>query len=84
MDSSAVEKIIKESFDKRLRVEIVYPSSELKWRKIEIYEIEGSFINAFCHLRKEMRNFRINHIQDVRLTKEKYKIPKNFTKINFY
>lgn len=79
-----VGKMIKESFDKRLRVKIVYPSSDLKWRKIEIYEIENGFVNALCHLRKEKRSFRIDDIQDVQLTEESYKIPKNFSKMNFY
>ncbi len=79
-----IEKRINEAFDKRLRVKIVYPSTDLRWRKIEIYEIEGGFINALCHLKKEMRNFRINEIQDVQLTKEKYEIPEDFPKMRFY
>jgi hypothetical protein len=79
-----IEKTINKAFDKRLRVKIVYPSSDLRWRKIEIYEIEDDFINAFCHLRKEMRNFRISTIQDVQLTEENYKIPKDFPKLNLY
>lgn len=79
-----IEKRINEAFDKRLRVKIVYPSSDLRWRKIDIYEIENGFINAFCHLRGEMRNFRINEIQDIQLTNEKYKIPENFPKMSFY
>ena len=80
---SVFDKTINEAFDKRLRVKIVYPSSDLKWRKIEIYEMENDFVNAFCHLRGDMRNFRIANIQDVQLTKEKYKIPKNFPRMSF-
>ncbi len=49
-----------------------------------MYEIKGGFINAFCHLRKEMRNFRISEIQDVQLTEEEYKIPEDFPKLSFY
>lgn len=79
-----VEKTIKEAFDTRLMVKIVYPSSDLKWRKIEIYEIKNNFINAFCHLRGEMRNFRISNIRDVQSTKEGYKVPKDFPKLSFY
>jgi len=75
-----IETAIKEAFDKKLKVRIVYPSSDLRWRKVEIYEMENGFINAFCHLKKEMRNFRIKEIQDVQLTEEKYKIPESFPK----
>lgn len=79
-----MKKKVEEAFNKKLRVKIVYPSSNLKWRKIEIYEMEDDFLNAFCHLRGDMRNFRISNIQDVQLTKEKYKIPENFPRLNFY
>ena len=76
-----IEKTINEAFDKRLRVRIVYPT-ELRWRKVEIYEVEKDFINAFCHLRKEMRNFRIKDIKDVQLTEESYEIPRDFPKMD--
>ncbi len=77
-----IKKKIEEAFNKRLRVKIIYPSSDLKWRKIEIYEVEDDFLNAFCHLRREMRNFRISSIKDFKLTNEKYKIPENFPRLN--
>jgi len=79
-----IETALKEAFDKRLMVRIVYPSTDLKWRKVQIYEIENGFINAFCHLREEMRNFRISEIQDVQLTAENYKIPDSFPKMTFH
>lgn len=79
-----IEKTIKEAFAQRLRVKIVYPSTDLKWRKIEIYELENGFVNAFCQLRGGMRNFKVNAIQDIQLTEEKYKIPDSFPKMNIY
>lgn len=78
-----IEKTINEAFDKRLKVKIVYPSIDMRWRKIEIYEIENDFINAFCHLRGGMRNFRIKDVRDVQLTEENYKIPENFPRSKF-
>jgi len=77
-----IEKKITQAYDERLKVNIVY-TNDLRWRTIEIYEIEGGLINAFCHLKKEMRKFRISEIKDIQLTEETYNIPKDFPKMVF-
>jgi DEAD/DEAH box helicase domain-containing protein len=83
-EGGAVREIVEEAFTKRRRLEIEYVSSEngdgtgfKKMRRIDIYAIKpNGTIEAYCHLRKEVRDFRIERIRHARLTPEEYFDPR--------
>ena len=56
---------------------------EFKKRKVDIYSISSKYIIGYCHLRKDMRKFRISRISSARLTDNFYSIPQNFNKNNY-
>ena len=79
-----VQAILEEAFTARKRLKISYVSSEdsdglgfKKDRLIDIYKIKNTEIEAYCHLRQSVRNFRIGRIAHAELTAEIYKIPED-------
>lgn len=73
-DVKTVKQIVKEAFAKKKRLEIEYVSRTAqdgenfrKVRKIDILSISGPYIEAFCHLRGEKRNFRIDRILKIQI-----------------
>lgn len=73
--------LLEEAFVKRKRLSIEYVSSEdsdglgfKKMRLIDVYAIRGDEIEAYCHLRKSVRMFRINRIAKIEPTDESYVI----------
>lgn len=80
-----IGKILEEAMQGRRRLAIEYISSEnrngegyRKSRLIDIYEIKKDSIEAFCHLRQGLRNFRISRILKAEVTGESYLIPRDF------
>lgn len=81
-----VSRIIEEAFASRRRVRIEYVSSEdsdglgfRKTRDIDIYQIKlNGQIEAYCHLRQAVREFRTNRIMSAALTSESYSLPQDF------
>lgn len=78
-------KILEDGLEKRKRVSIEYVSSEdsdglgfRKARLIDVYKIKSNEIEAFCHLRSSLRNFRISRILKAELTGDSYTLPKDF------
>jgi len=79
-------EIIEEAFQKRKRLAIEYVSSEnsdglgfRKTRLIDIYSIKpDGTIEAYCHLRRDLRNFRINRIMKAEILNDSYLIPQDF------
>jgi predicted DNA-binding transcriptional regulator YafY len=73
-----------------LRIEMVYQSlrsqSETR-RKVDPYKIwffEGTiYLIGFCHLRDEVRTFAMDRIRMLRVTEEKFVIPKDFNLDHF-
>lgn len=67
---------IEEAFKNSRVLEIDYISREdagdghQKIRKIEVKKILGGTLEAYCHLRKDVRRFRIGRIIDARLSAE--------------
>lgn len=83
-------QIIEEAFNNRKRLTIEYVSSEnndglgfKKGRLIDIYKIKNGEIEAFCHLRGGLRNFRISRMLKAELTGDSYSIPQDFQKSLF-
>lgn len=76
-----IREILAEAFKSRKSVEIDYithtpiKSSEAKnSRLIDIYSINNSLIEAFCHLRQGDRVFKLERIVNAKITKNSYKI----------
>lgn len=77
-------KTIEDAFANRQRLMIEYVSSEdndgrgfRKERMIEIRKIKKDEIEAYCHLRQGLRNFRINRILKAVTTGEVYTLPQD-------
>ncbi|QQG44918.1 MAG: WYL domain-containing protein [Candidatus Sungiibacteriota bacterium] len=79
-------QILEEAFDSRQRLSIEYVSSEdsdglgfKKARLIDVYKIKpNGEIEAYCHLRQGLRNFRINRILKAEPTSDSYSVPQDF------
>jgi len=79
-------EVIEKAFNQLKTIEIEYfsmGSANFKKRKIDVYYKSRKYIIAYCYLRKDMRKFRTSRIASAKLTKEKYKIPKDFDKNNY-
>jgi len=85
-----VLQILEDAHRNRKRVAIEYISSEdsdgngfKKSRMIDIYKIKKGEVEAFCHLRQCVRNFRINRILKAEVTDELYSLPQDFQNVLF-
>ncbi|MDP3769474.1 MAG: WYL domain-containing protein [Candidatus Sungbacteria bacterium] len=79
-----VQAILQEAYANRRRLKIAYVSSQdsdglgfKKDRLIDVYKIKNNEIEAYCHLRASVRNFRIGRIADAELTDETFKMPQD-------
>lgn len=80
-----VLQILEEGLASHRRLAIDYVSSESsdglgykKSRLIDVYTIKpNGEIEAYCHLRKDVRNFRINRILHAELTGDLYTMPQD-------
>lgn len=78
-------KTVEEAFNNRRRLAIQYISAKdddglgfSKSRLIDIYKIKKNEVEAFCHLRKAVRVFRLNRILQAEPTPEAYTMPQDF------
>lgn len=75
-DDAEIRALIERARSEKCAVEIDYVSREdngggfLKSRKIEIQNIRGDEVEAYDHLRKDVRNFRIGRIVGARILNE--------------
>lgn len=77
-----IRKILEDAFAARARLAIEYVSSAdeeglgyKKERMIDIYKIKKEEVEAYCHFRKSLRNFRINRILKAEPVAENYVVP---------
>ncbi len=84
-DLGAITKILTEAFQKRLQVEIEYLSksatggeSPRRVRRVDVYAVREPYFEGYCHFRKDVRQFRIDRILDIKPTWERYTIPADF------
>ena len=84
-DIGAITKMLTEAFEKRLQVEIEYLSqsvasgeSSQRARRIDVYHIREPYFEGYCHFRKDVRQFRIDRIVDIKPTWQRYTIPPDF------
>jgi hypothetical protein len=76
--------IVEEAFSSRKRLSIEYISSQdtdglgyAKERLVDVYGIKSREIEAYCHLRRSVRSFRLDRIMSAKLTGEDYTIPQD-------
>jgi len=81
-----ISDILQEAFNNKKQIEIEYISSAhrqgedfRKKRKVDIYSLGGFYFEAFCHLRNELRTFRIDRVLNAKIIKQNYIIPDNYT-----
>lgn len=79
-----IRKILESAFEKRGRLAIEYVSSAdeeglgyKKERMIDIYKMKKDEVEAYCHFRKALRNFRINRILKAEPVNETYIVPQD-------
>jgi predicted DNA-binding transcriptional regulator YafY len=84
---------VAEAWVRQRMLKIVYRSltaEEAGERVIEPYYIEpaapehDSYVVAYCHVRKEIRTFKMSRIEIVELTSEPYTIPSDFDANKFF
>ena len=81
----AIAKMLTEACEKRLQVEIEYLSQHPKAgessrnvRRVDVFHIREPYFEGYCHLRKALRQFRIDRVLDVKPTWQRYTIPADF------
>ena len=84
-DLAVIAKMLTEAHGKRLQVEIEYLSqsvasgeSSCRTRCVDVYHIREPHFEAFCHVRQDVRQFRIDRILDIKPTWQRYAIPAGF------
>ena len=84
-DLATITKMLEETFSKRLQVEIEYLSQTVargasaeRTRRVDVYHIQEPYFEGYCHLRKDVRQFRIDRILDIKPTWQRYTIPPEY------
>lgn len=84
-EMGTIAKMLTEAFEKRLQVEIEYLSqsasageSAQKVRRVDVYAIREPYFEGYCHLRKDLRQFRIDRVLNIKPTWQRYAIPLDF------
>ena len=80
-----IAKMLTEAFEKRLQVEIEYLSQSVasgdsprRVRCVDVYAIREPYFEGYCHFRKDVRQFRIDRILDIKPTWQRYSIPPDY------
>jgi DEAD/DEAH box helicase domain-containing protein len=80
-----ITKTLMEAFEKRLQVEIEYLSQSVatgespqRVRRVDVYHVREPYFEGYCHFRKDVRQFRIDRIIDIKPTWERYTVPPDF------
>ena len=84
-EMNAITKMLTEALEKRLQVEIEYLSqnaakgeSPQRIRKVDVYHILEPYFEGYCHLRNDLRQFRIDRVLDIKPTWQRYTVPPDF------
>lgn len=94
LSSLSMESFLKE-FEQALAdgyaVKILYPKSgekQLNDRLVDPYRIiywnNKWYVIGFCHLRNDIRSFRVDRIESLMLTENKFNRPENFSARDFF
>ncbi len=80
-----IQKVLQEACEKRLQVEIEYlsqstqPDATCHSRRVDVYQIQDPYFEGYCHFRKEVRQFRVDRILEIKPTWVRYTVPVDFT-----
>ena len=84
-ESGTITKMLLEAFEKRLQVEIEYLSQSVasgespqRVRRVDVYHVREPYFEGYCHFRKDVRQFRLDRIVDIKPTWQRYTIPPDF------
>jgi len=84
-DLVTITKMLHETYAKRLQVDIEYLSQTVatgepaqQTRRVEIYALSDPFFEAYCYYRKDVRQFRIDRILDIKPVWQRYSIPSDY------
>lgn len=84
-DIGAMTKVLHEALAKRLQVEIEYLSQSVaagdsphRVRAVDVYHIREPYFEGFCHVRQDVRQFRIDRVLNIKPTWQRYTIPQDF------
>jgi len=83
-DQLTIGKLLMEAHQKRLQVEMEYLSQSIangsphRVRRVDVYHIQEPYFEGFCHLRNDVRQFRIDRILDLKPTWNRYSIPADY------
>jgi len=84
-DQATIAKLLSEAFAKRLRVEIEYLSATVRTgesaqrvRQVDVYHVREPYFEGYCHFRKDVRQFRIDRIIDIKPIWQRYEVPEGF------
>ena len=84
-EMGTIAKMLSEAFQKRLQVEIEYLSQSVasgdspqRVRCVDVYHIREPYFEGYCHFRKDVRQFRIDRILDIKPTWQRYTVPPEF------
>ncbi|MBI4342443.1 MAG: WYL domain-containing protein, partial [Candidatus Omnitrophica bacterium] len=47
-------------------------------RRVDVYAINEPYFEGYCHFRRDIRQFRIDRILDIKPTWQRYTIPPDF------
>jgi DEAD/DEAH box helicase domain-containing protein len=84
-DLTVVSKTIQEACAKHLQVEVEYvsrtpragePPQQL--RRVDVYHIAEPYFEGYCHLRRDIRQFRLDRVIDVKPTWQRFSVPADF------
>ena len=84
-DQATISKMVHEAHAKRLQVEIEYLSTSVqsgespqRVRRVDVYAVQEPYFEGYCHVRKDIRQFRLDRVLDVKPTWQRYAIPPDF------
>ena len=84
-DLNSITKTIIEACSKQLQVEIEYTSPQKEigetaqsTRRVDIYYVKDAYFEGYCHLRKDIRQFKIERVVDIKPTWQRYSVPAGF------
>ena len=84
-DLGAISKLLQEAYAKRLQVEIEYLSASVRsgespqrLRCVDVYYVREPYFEGYCHFRKDVRQFRIDRVLDMKPTWQRYTVPADY------
>lgn len=84
-DLATITKTVGEAYKKQLQVEIEYMSPQKEMgepaqsvRKVDIYYVKDPYFEGYCHLRNDIRQFKIERVIDIKPTWQRYSVPAGF------